>query len=255
MRGVRWLAAWLVAAIGAIALIVFSALAPAPGPGPTPVPGAPGPAGAAAAGAGVVSAGAAPADAPPAVPPPPTAAEAARLATGEVLLASRPAGPRSLAAEVGRGIVEAPPERVFAAVADFAHYQEWVPFVQRSDARLESDGSIVSFQSLALPFPLGKRYYRIRARSDALGRGDARAWRAWWRYVPGSGNVADHHGWWVLAPYGGGRTFGTCLLYTDPGGHLPAWAVHLGTSETMPYVFSGLRQQVRRSRYEPSAVH
>jgi hypothetical protein len=191
-----------------------------------------------------------PAGAPPAVPPPPTAAEAARLASGEVLLASRPAGPRSLAEEVGRGIIDAPPERVFAAVVDFAHYREWVPFVRRSDAVPQADGSVVGSQSLALPFPLGKRYYKIAARSAVPDPGEAPAWRVWWRYLPGTGNVADHRGWWVLAPYGRGKTLGTCALYTDPGGGLPSWAVHLGTAETMPYVFGGLRQQIHRGRYD-----
>jgi len=191
-----------------------------------------------------------PAGAPPPLPPPPSAAEAVRLAAGEVLLASRPAAPRPLAEEMGRGIFDAPAERVFAAVTDFAHYQEWVPFVKRSDAAPQSDGSVVSFQSLALPFPLGRRYYKIRARSEVSGEGGGRVWRAWWRYVPGTGNVADHYGWWVLVPFGEGRTLGACLLYTDPGHGMPAWAVHRGTAETMPYVFSGLRQQIRRSRYD-----
>jgi Polyketide cyclase / dehydrase and lipid transport len=189
-------------------------------------------------------------DAPPAVPPAPSVLEAARLAAGEVLLSSRPAGSRSLAEEVGRGIVQAPPERVFAAVTDFAHYQEWVPFVKRSDAETESDGSVVSFESLELPFPLGRRYYKFRARTSVVGSGEARVWRTWWSYLPGSGNVDDHRGWWVLVPAGAGRTLGTCSLFTDPGRGVPAWALHRGTSMTMPYIFSALRQQIHRSRYD-----
>jgi hypothetical protein len=127
--------------------------------------------------------------------------------------------------------------------------------VKHSDAVPAGDGAIVSFQSLDLPFPLGRRYYKIQARSAVSGQGDARTWRTWWRYLPGTGNVADHHGWWVLVPYGGGRTLATCVLYTDPGHGLPAWAVHRGTAATMPYVFSALRQQVHRSRYEPPLVN
>ncbi len=179
---------------------------------------------------------------PPAPPPPPDAAAAARLAGGEVLLSSHPAGPRSLAEEVGSGVIEAPPARVFAALIDFAHYQEWVPFVKRSEARRETDGSVISFQSLDLPFPVRNRHYEIHAWSES-------PWRVWWTYVPHSGNVADHYGWWVLQPFGAGRTLGTCLLFTDPGG-VPAWALHAGTSQTMPYIFSGLRQQIHRSRYD-----
>ena len=184
------------------------------------------------------------------MPPPPTAAEAARLASGEGLLASREVGPRSLAEELGRGIVEASPERVFAALTDFAHYREWVPFVKISDAAPQGDGSLISFQSLDLPFPLGKRFYKIRARSGVEGQGEARVWRTWWIYVPGSGNVVDHYGWWILVPHGAARTLAACALYTDPGGSVPAWAAHRGTAMTMPYVFSGLRQQIHRSRYD-----
>jgi hypothetical protein len=200
--------------------------------------------------AGAPSPGKRDASAPPAMPPPPTAAEAARLASGEVLLASREVGPRSLAEELGRGIVEAPPERVFAALTDFAHYREWVPFVKSSDAAPQGDGAVISFQSLVLPFPLGKRFYKIRASSGVEGHGEARVWRTWWTYVPGSGNVVDHHGWWILVPYGASRTLAACALYTDPGRGVPAWAAHRGTAMTMPYVFSGLRQQVHRSRYD-----
>jgi hypothetical protein len=217
-----------------IALVLLAALAPIARDAPPPARDAPPPA----------------RDAPPPATPPPTAAEAARLAAGEVLLESRPVPPRGLAEERGRGIVEAPPPRVFAALTDFAHYQEWVPFVKRSDARAMADGSVVSFQSLDLPFPLGKRYYRLSARIAVEGQGAARVWRTWWTYVPGSGNVADHYGWWVLVPWGRDRTLAACALYTDPGGSTPAWALHRGTAQTMPYIFSGLRQQIHRSRYD-----
>jgi hypothetical protein len=198
----------------------------------------------------VPATGAPAAAAPPPVPPAPSAAEAARLAAGEVLLDSRPAGSRSLSAEIGRGLVDAAPERVFAALTDFAHYDEWVPFVKKSDAHPQADGSVLSFQSLDLPFPLGTRYYQLRARTAVEGHGEQQVWRTWWSYVPGTGNVADHYGWWVLAPFKEGRTLATCLLFTDPGGSTPAWALHRGTAETVPYIFSGLRQQIHRARYD-----
>jgi hypothetical protein len=186
---------------------------------------------------------------PPAVPPPPSPAEAARMAGGEVLLAARPVGTRGLDEEIGRGVIDAPAERVYAALIDFAHYQEWVPFVTHSTARPQGDGSVVSFQGLSLPFPLGGRHYEIHARFDGPETGMAPAWRVWWTYVPGTGNVADHYGWWVLEPVGAARTRATCLLYTDPG-RTPAWAMHRGAAATMPYIFSGLRQQILRSRYD-----
>jgi hypothetical protein len=132
--------------------------------------------------------------------------------------------------------------------------------VKASDAHREADGSVISFQSLDPPFPMGSRHYKIHAWSEAPARpagggteaaeaGASAVWRVWWTYVPGSGNVEDNYGWWVLQPFGAGRTLATCLLYTDPG-NVPAWALHRGTAETVPYIFSGLRQQIRRSRYD-----
>jgi hypothetical protein len=212
-------------------------------------PAAAPPHGAAAAPAPPVPPAARPPAAPPPVPAPPTNAEAARLAAGEVLLASRRVGSGALAEEIGRGVIAAPPVRVFAALVDFAHYQEWVPFVKRSDARAQTDSSVVGSQWLDLPFPLGSRHYEIHAQSAVEGQGEAQVWRTWWTYVPRSGNVADHHGWWVLVPFGAGRTLATCLLFTDPG-NVPAWAMNRGAAATMPYIFSGLRQQVHRSRYD-----
>ena len=39
-------------------------------------------------------------------------------------------------------------------------------------------------------------------------------------------------------------------LYTDPGGFVPARGMDRGTSETLPWIFHGLRQHVLRSRYD-----
>ncbi|HVT16592.1 MAG TPA: SRPBCC family protein [Thermoanaerobaculia bacterium] len=178
--------------------------------------------------------------------------EMRRLAAGEVLIAARTVGPGSLAEQVARGVIDAPPERVYCAVTDFAHYREFMPFVHRSDAATERDGSVVSFQSLDLPFPVGNRYYKIRATSRVEESGGTRAWRTSWSYIPGTGNVTAHRGSWSLVEFGAGRTLAACTLYTDPGGHTPGWAMNRGTEQTLPYIFSGLRQHVHRSRYDHS---
>ena len=172
--------------------------------------------------------------------------------TGEVrisLVAERPDGPR---AGVGRGLVQAPPERVFRALADVEHWHEFMPFLEQSTARRRKDGSIESFQRLELPFPVGRRSYRIHVRSRAEPAAGGTVWRIDWTYVPGSGNVKDHHGSWTLTSTGKGATSATLRLYTDPGGFIPARAMDRGTIETLPWIFHGLRQHVQRSRYDGS---
>jgi uncharacterized protein YndB with AHSA1/START domain len=178
--------------------------------------------------------------------------QAVSTPTGEVrvsLVSERADGPR---AGVGRGEVQAPPERVFRALADVEHWHEFMPFLEQSTARRRKDGSIESFQRLELPFPVGRRSYRIRVRSRVERTAGETVWHVDWTCVPGSGNVKDHHGSWTLTDQGHGTTFATLRLSTDPGGMIPARAMDRGTVETLPWIFHGLRQHVQRSRYDGS---
>lgn len=174
----------------------------------------------------------------------PTPDEERRLAAGEVLVRlveSPGGGPKE---GVGMGVVDAPPARVFAALTDFAHYQEWVPFVRTSDARSQPDGAVVSAQSFHLPALVGDRAYKIRAVASA----SSGVWTTRWTYVPGSGNVVDTRGSWTVVAYGKGRALATCRLFTDPG-RVPHWTMNHATLESLPWIFKGLRQQVMRGRY------
>ena len=176
------------------------------------------------------------------------AAEARRLAAGEVLV-RLVEGPGGGAKEgVGTGVIDAPPERVFAALTDFAHYQEWVPFVTRSDARPQADGAVLCAQWLDLPALLGKRHYQIRAVSRVEAGREGKVFSVRWTYVQGSGNVVDQRGSWTVTGSGEGRAIATCHLRTDPG-DAPAWAMNRATAKTLPWIFQGLRQQILRDRY------
>jgi ribosome-associated toxin RatA of RatAB toxin-antitoxin module len=174
--------------------------------------------------------------------------------TGDVrvsLTLVRPDGPRE---GIGRGLVEAPPERVFRALQDVEHWHEFMPFLEQSTARRRKDGSVESFQRLELPFPVGRRSYRVQVRSRVERAAGGTVWHIDWTYVPESGNVKDHHGSWALTTAPNGATLATLRLYTHPGGFMPASAVDRGTAETLPWIFHGLRQHVLRARYDDSKV-
>jgi len=122
-----------------------------------------------------------------------------------------------------------------------------------SDAAPQRDGSILSEQRLDLPFPLGQKHYRIRFRGRVESTPGGAVWHADWAYVPGSGNLAGHRGSWTLAAdpgSGPGATLATCRLYTDPGGSLAAGLMDRATEKSLRWIFKGLRQHVRRSRYD-----
>ncbi|HEX3553741.1 MAG TPA: SRPBCC family protein [Thermoanaerobaculia bacterium] len=181
---------------------------------------------------------------------PPYPGQAWPTPTGEVWVERVSAGAGKPHEGVGRGVIAAPPERVFRALTDYAHWQEFMPFLKRSDARPQADGSVLSRHVMALPSPLGERRYQVRFTQGTEAGPEGKIWWIRWAYVEGSGNVAGHHGSWRLTSLGPDRTLAVCRLFTDPGGLTPHWAVDRGTESTLPWIFHGLRQHVHRSRYD-----
>lgn len=178
------------------------------------------------------------------------AGEARSTPTGTVWVEMIAAGAGKPREGIGRGVIEAPPERVWRALTDYVHWSEFMPFLKRSGALPQPDGSVLGDHLMVLPSPLGERRYRVRFSQQVEPEAEGKVWRIQWAYVPGSGNVAGHRGSWTLTALGPGRTFAVCRLFTDPGGFTPRWAVDRGTSQMLPWVFHGLRQHVRRSRYD-----
>jgi ribosome-associated toxin RatA of RatAB toxin-antitoxin module len=169
------------------------------------------------------------------------------LGAGPVAVRLEPTGSGRPREGVARGVISAPPDRVFRAVADVGHWHEFMPFLTASDARPEKDGSVLSTQRLDLPL-LGERHYRIRLRSRVEPGGKETVWRVEWAYVPGSGNLTGLRGSWTLTAAPGG-TLAVCRLWTDAG--VPPSLMDRATEKTLPWIFAGLRQHVRRSRYDP----
>lgn len=165
---------------------------------------------------------------------------------GEVEVSLRPAGdgPKE---GIGAGLIDAPPERVFRALMDLDHWDEFMPFVEESDAKPQPDGSVLSFQRLGLPPMIGERRLRIRVTGQPGKKVE-------WSYVPGSGNVKTQRGSWVLEAAPGGKTRATLRLLTDPGGSAPDRVMDRATEKSLVWIFDGLRQQVRRSRYEAAGL-
>jgi hypothetical protein len=159
----------------------------------------------------------------------------------------RPMGEGKPQEGIGRGFLAAPPERVFRAVTDVGHWHEFMPYLDASDAQPQPDGSVLSAQRLALPFPLGDRHYRIRLRSRVEGGAQGKVWHADWSYVAGSGNVADLRGSWTLTAAPGG-TLAVCRIWTDPGS-VSSRLMDRATAKSIPWIFDGLRQHIRRIRY------
>jgi uncharacterized protein YndB with AHSA1/START domain len=150
---------------------------------------------------------------------------------------------------IGRGVIEAPPERVWRALTDYAHWKEFMPYLEKSDVQPQADGSVLSGHELDFPSPIGKLRYRVRFVQSVEAGPSGKVWRIRWTAVPGSGNVKEHRGSWTLTALAANRTLAVCHLYTEAA-TAPRRAMDRGTARMLPWIFDGLRQHVRRSRYD-----
>src|SRR3954451_16407925 len=76
--------------------------------------------------------------------------------TGDVWVETASPGTGKPREGVGRGVIEAPPERVFRALTDYGHWTEFMPFLQKSAAASpQPDGSAEAAQVMKLPAPTG----------------------------------------------------------------------------------------------------
>jgi hypothetical protein len=115
------------------------------------------------------------------------------------------------------GILEGALEDVLEILADYRHYDEFMPRVERTVVTDESETVALVEEHLKLPLGVHKRYrlrYTLRRGADGF-RVD---WvKVAWPEVPLSQTVVDTSGFWQVARFGEGRLLAVYHVYTDPG--------------------------------------
>jgi hypothetical protein len=149
------------------------------------------------------------------------------------------------------GYIEAPPEAVMAVLRRAGDYELYMPLVVKSDTSPGEGGAVLNTQELDLPWPIGDRHFTVRLIEEKSQDGGY-----WFRfdYVKGSGNVEDTRGHWSIEPWRGGSRV-AYVLWTDPGGMLPKWAINRASRRTLPEVVVALRDRVLNRQRSPSKVH
>jgi hypothetical protein len=138
------------------------------------------------------------------------------------------------------GYIPASPDAVMAVLRDAGSYDEYMPRVERSDVSTGSSGELLNRQELELPFPIGDRQFTITLVEERSPDGSR---KLIFDYVEGSGNIAETHGHWLVEPWRDG-TLATYVLWSDPGGAIPKWAVNRASRRTLPDVVRALRARV-----------
>jgi hypothetical protein len=142
---------------------------------------------------------------------------------------------------VGRveGTVDAPLDQVLSVIGDCAGTARWFPDMLESRLVSSWEGGYRCAGATDLPWPLKDRTWTIDV---ALAPGDDGAWIATFDYVPGSGNLAEMSGRYVVSPGENGRTDVTYEGRVDLGFWLPCAVVAWATAHLLPEVVHGLER-------------
>lgn len=164
-----------------------------------------------------------------------------RLATGEVLV--RPLKPTDgvgVAAEAF-GIVNAPPEKVFAVVEDCARFKEFMPRTKDSALRRMEGEARICFVEISMPFPLSNLWSEVRSVSKPLPAG---GFERSWTMIKGT--YSRNNGKWTVQPWGadGQRSLVTYRVDVNPDSMVPDAIIRKAQTSSLPDMYEALRKRV-----------
>jgi len=179
-------------------------------------------------------------------PPNLTPEETAKLDRGEIIVKfkEKPEGINLRLVEA-MGIIDAPRERAWNVIGDYANYKEFMPQVQESEIRKKEGNTVWQYQKLSIPwpFPGNGTWYVIKLDHDPAN------FFVKWNMV--EGNIKVNYGSWQLYPYGPGgkKTLAIYSLVVDTGFNVPAAAIEFANKQTVPMIIKAVRKRATDPRY------
>lgn len=167
---------------------------------------------------------------------------------------SRPRSGTDIQELKATGIINAPPPAVFKVLSDYARYTAIMPYTEESKIiAAEEGGRVVHVYSIINAPLVSRRDYTLRIADKSDWKNGEGFLKTSWT-LSGKGpapnpdmvRVTVNEGSWLLEPIASGaKTRATYLLFTDPGGTLPAWVSNRANSATIPDVFEALRKNAK----------
>jgi hypothetical protein len=154
------------------------------------------------------------------------------------------------------GEIDAPTRVVYAVIADFERYPQFMPYtIECRVIKRESD-AIVGYQRLA-PKICADRDYTLRVRSKSWAAADGTAYLNWWTPAnelgpaekPGVVRVKICEGGWLFEPQGPNKTRATYSVYTDTGGMIPPFVANHASQIGITRLFDAIRKEVKNPSY------
>jgi hypothetical protein len=171
---------------------------------------------------------------------------------------------------IGKGVVDAPPCRVFQVIRDSDRLVEFMPYLEARITKNVSANEEYVCEYLDFPWPIWDRFVNLRiaeVRNDHENQCEYLVhWHKDETHACTFGEVkevyqdANPHaivppaidGYWHLFPQDGGKkTLAYYYGFTDPGGKIPHWVQNMSIHRAILKVFHAVRKRASQSDLYP----
>jgi hypothetical protein len=144
------------------------------------------------------------------------------------------------------GVVNASAETIARILEDFAAYPQWMEDQPTAEVRSEENGVRRCYGVTDTPWPMDDRDWEVFAQGGPQQMDGVDVILLTWQHVPGTGNVVDTQGYWLLIPWGadGSQTLVRYRLRVDLGTWLPDFLMSWATENFLPNKIENLRSRV-----------
>jgi len=160
----------------------------------------------------------------------------------------------------GIGMIDAPPNVVFAVLDDTESYPQFMPYTSECKILKREKNTVLAYQRLDLPF-VSDRDYTLRSKHDVWRGPDGPIYRIRWEPAnnlgpaekPGVSRVNLCEGGWLLEPDANGGTRAVYSIFTDNGGALPSFLSNNASRIAIRKLFDAIRERVKSPKYSAAA--
>ena len=154
------------------------------------------------------------------------------------------------------GEIAAPTKVVKKVIDDVGAYSRFMPYITESTVVAREGESLITYQRFSTPL-VNDRDYVLRIQFESHhAKGGGTVYCNSWKAVAGFGpeekkgvtRVMINQGYWLLEPEGE-ITRATYMIFTDPGGTIPAMVINYGNQNAIPKLFAAVQKQALEAKY------
>ncbi len=169
---------------------------------------------------------------------------------------------------MGKGVIDAPPCRVFQVLTDSDRLVEFIPYMKARIVKNAGRGWEYGCQYLDFPWPVSDRFVNFRVDRIQKYRNHPCEYFVHWRKdetysctieelkraYDGAGShpvvPPANEGYWHILPRGE-KTLAYYYVLTDPGGRIPGWIKKLFVDDAILRLFRAVRERARKIHLYP----